>query len=75
MNILQKASCTVNRRILQTQSSAAFSQLTMAGEESKHRIKVPMYDLEPHTENCFIAPNSTIGKYLLFPILIFQYSR
>jgi hypothetical protein len=72
MNILHKASATFNRRILQTQSSAAFSQLTMAGEESKHRIKVPMYDLEPQTDNCFVAPNSTIGKYLptLFIIIV-----
>jgi gamma-carbonic anhydrase len=36
----------------------------MASEESKHRMKLPLYDLEPHTENCFIAPNSTVGKYL-----------
>lgn len=62
MNILHKASSTVNRRILQTQSSAAFSQLTMMNEESKHRMKVPMYDLEPKLENCFVAPNATIGK-------------
>lgn len=47
MNILQKASATVNRRLIQTQASAAFSQLTMANEESKHRMKLPLYDLEP----------------------------
>ena len=36
--------------------------VTMANEESKHRMKLPLYDLEPQVENCWIAPNSTIGK-------------
>jgi hypothetical protein len=57
MNILQKASITVNRRLLQ---SAAFSKLTMAKEESTHRMKLPLYDLEPKLENCWVAPNSTV---------------
>jgi tetrahydrodipicolinate N-succinyltransferase len=57
MNILQKASVTVNRRLIK---SAAFSKLTMANEESKHRMKLPLYDLEPKLENCWVAPNSTV---------------
>lgn len=32
----------------------------MANEESKHRMKLPLYDLEPKLENCFVAPNSTV---------------
>ena len=39
--------------------------VTMANEESKHRMKVPLYDIEPQIENCWIAPNATIGKYFL----------
>lgn len=34
--------------------------VTMANEESKHRMKVPLYDIEPQIENCWIAPNATI---------------
>ena len=58
MNLLQKAGIQVNRRVVQ--STAAFSKLTMANEESKHRMKLPLYDLEPKLENCFVAPNSTV---------------
>ena len=36
--------------------------LTMANEESKHRMKLPLYDIEPMVENCWVAPNSTIGR-------------
>lgn len=32
----------------------------MAHEESKHRMKLSLYDLEPKLENCFVAPNSTV---------------
>ena len=32
----------------------------MANEESKHRMKLPLYDLEPKLENCWVAPNSTV---------------
>lgn len=32
----------------------------MANEESKHRMKLSLYDLEPKLENCFVAPNSTV---------------
>ena len=37
--------------------------LTMATEESKHRIKLPLYDIDPSIENCWIAPNATVGRY------------
>ena len=32
----------------------------MAQEELKHRIKLPLYDIEPKIENCWIAPNSVV---------------
>ncbi len=31
-------------------------------DHSKHRMRVPLYDLEPRTENSWIAPNATLGK-------------
>lgn len=31
-------------------------------EITKHRQKLPLYDLEPRSENAWIAPNATIGK-------------
>lgn len=34
--------------------------LTMAEEESKHRIKLPLYDMHPYIENCWVAPSATI---------------
>ena len=34
-------------------------------EVSKHRMKLPLYDLEPKTENCWIAPNATLGKLII----------
>ena len=37
-------------------------QLSMVTEESKHRMKLPLYDLMPKTENNWVAPNSTISK-------------
>lgn len=35
-------------------------QLSMADEETKHRVKLPLYDLRPKIDCCWIAPNSTI---------------
>ena len=35
-------------------------QLSMASEETKHRAKLPLYDLRPRIENCWVAPNSTV---------------
>lgn len=32
-------------------------------ETTKHRMRLPLYDLEPRTENCWIAPNATLGKF------------
>ncbi len=31
-------------------------------ENSRHRTKLPLYDLMPVTENAFVAPNATLGK-------------
>ena len=42
-----------------TQASR-FSSVTMADEESKHRIKLSLYQLDPYIENCWIAPNSVV---------------
>ena len=44
-------------------SPAEKATLTMVTEESKHRMKLPLYDLDPYVENCWIAPNSVVGKY------------
>lgn len=41
----------------------------MANEETSHRVKLPLYDLRPRIENCWVAPNSTIGKSSPPPIL------
>ena len=56
-------------RTLVTAQSTQFSeqatnkpQLSMANEETKHRVKLSLYDLRPRIENCWVAPNSTIGK-------------
>ena len=37
-------------------------QLTMANEETKHRVRLPLYDLMPRFQNNWVAPNSTVGK-------------
>ena len=37
-------------------------QLSMANEESKHRVDLPLYDLRPRFVNNWVAPNSTVGK-------------
>ena len=42
--------------------SSAKPQLTMVEEESKHRMKLPLYDLYPRLDNIWVAPNSTVGK-------------
>lgn len=35
-------------------------QLTMVNEETKHRIKLPLYDLMPRFDNNWVAPNATV---------------
>jgi carbonic anhydrase/acetyltransferase-like protein (isoleucine patch superfamily) len=32
----------------------------MANEETKHRTVLPLYDLQPKIEECWIAPNATL---------------
>ena len=39
-------------------------QVTLMNEESKHRVKLPLYDLDPKIENCWVAPNATVGKFI-----------
>ena len=56
---------TINRQIVKSASAAFASenpQVTMVTEESKHRHRLPLYDLEPKIENCWVAPNATVGK-------------
>jgi len=36
------------------------TQVRAIEEHSKHRMKLPLYDLEPRTENNWIAPSATI---------------
>ncbi len=36
------------------------SQVRAIEEHSKHRMKLPLYDLEPRTENNWIAPSATV---------------
>ena len=38
-------------------------RVAYAEEHSKHRMKLSLYDLEPRTENAWIAPNATISKF------------
>ena len=69
--LLAKQTPVVARSALLISQTSQFSeqasnkpQLTMAEEETKHRMKLPLYDLNPRVENCWVAPNSTIGKSL-----------
>jgi acetyltransferase-like isoleucine patch superfamily enzyme len=59
--MLKKAFARVQARAMVQASVARFSApLTMAHEESKHRAKLPLYDLDPKIENAWVAPNATI---------------
>jgi hypothetical protein len=35
-------------------------QVQAVEEHSKHRMKLGLYDIEPRTENNWIAPNATV---------------
>ena len=37
---------------------------------TKHRMKLPLYDLYPKTENAWIAPNATVSKLLHLKVFI-----
>jgi hypothetical protein len=52
----------VAQLVSQTRASIApFStRLSLIDEESKHRVKLPMYDLEPKIEHAWVAPNATV---------------
>ena len=43
-------------------ATPAHQRVAYVDEISKHRNKLPLYDLEPRTENSWIAPNATISK-------------
>jgi hypothetical protein len=43
-------------------ATPAHQRVGYVEEVSKHRMKVPLYDLEPRTENSWIAPNATLSK-------------
>lgn len=63
----QKAAGNMAKALVSTQatqfsSDGAKPPLTMTEEETKHRMTLPLYDLVPRIDNCWIAPNSTVGK-------------
>jgi hypothetical protein len=59
------ATCPFSRTsTLSPSFSSIESNLTYAEELSKHRMKLPLYDLEPRVENCWVAPNATLGNLL-----------
>lgn len=52
---------SVNPKSLVATANRVFStQLSMANEETKHRTVLPLYDLQPKIEECWIAPNATV---------------
>ena len=67
--MLQAAGKRFARRglgLVQTRTSN-FGSVTMADEESKHRIRLSLYDMNPYVENCWVAPNSVvIGEVEMF---------
>lgn len=49
-------------------------KLAYMEEISKHRHKLPLYDLDPRTENAWIAPNATLGNiFSVFITLIYSW--
>lgn len=46
-------------------ATPAHQRIAYAEEISKHRQKLPLYDLEPRTENSWIAPNATLSKSII----------
>ena len=50
----------LQRMICNTNVAPFSTRLTMANETSKHRAKLPLYDLEPKIENAWVAPNATV---------------
>ena len=37
-----------------------YPNVTMFGEETKHRVALPLYDLRPRFDNNWVAPNATV---------------
>lgn len=47
-------------------ATPAHQRVAYGNEElSKHRMKLPLYDIAPKTENSWIAPNATVSKCLI----------
>ena len=64
--MMAQAQKRIQRQIVNSAKVAFTSQnesLSMATEESKHRAKLPLYELEPKIEASWVAPNATVGKY------------
>ena len=61
---LPKSSLSSNWSILKfTGQTDSLPRVAYVEEISKHRMKLPLYDLEPRNENCWIAPNATISMF------------
>jgi hypothetical protein len=43
-------------------ASASKPRVAYLEDVTKHRHKLALYDLEPRTENAWIAPNATLGN-------------
>ena len=51
---------------------SALPRVAYLEEISKHRMKLPLYDLEPRTENAWIAPNATLSKLFYLFLTYFE---
>ena len=59
--MLAKSKNITSAIVRQSKTGMASGQrLAIVNEESKHRHKLPLYDLHPKTENNWIAPNATV---------------
>ena len=45
-----------------SKATPAHQRVGYVEEHSKHRMKLPLYDLDPRTENSWIAPSATLSK-------------
>jgi hypothetical protein len=54
------AKAAKSKQLISTANRVFSAPLTMANEETKHRTILPLYDLQPSIEECWIAPNATV---------------
>lgn len=63
-HIIKNASRTISSKffkdLLLTLFFIFIDKVTAVEEHSKHRMKLPLYDIEPRTENNWIAPSATV---------------